>query len=334
MRRLVLLTVVALGLSPGTWVRTPNAASTDERPILSITPLSLPPIEMARRDLQVAGAWVLSSANRHFGGYSALAALPDGSLLAVSDRGRRLRFTPPGRPGHEPRFDYLGAVRPGAKASVDSEGVTYDPASGRLWVAYENRNMIVRYDARFRREAAARPAAMRDWPSNAGPETIVRLADGRFVVLAEGSPRWFAADSPALLFPSDPADGAVPERFRFEPPDGYRPVDAAPLPDGRVLILLRRVHWTLPPFFTGKLMIADPAAIRPGERWRGELVADLARPLPTDNYEGLAIEPGRHGGATVWLISDDNTSAFQRTLLLKLTWRPNAKTRRVSRASS
>ena len=331
MRRLVPLTIVALGLAPGTWVRTPQAVFTDERPILSATLLPLP--NLGRGDLRVAGAWVLSSGNRHFGGYSALAVLPDGSLLAVSDRGRRLRFTPPGRPGRLVDFAYLGPERPAAKAGADSEALTVDPASGRLWVAYENRNRIVRYDAGFRPEGSVRPAAMRDWPSNSGPEAIVRLADRRFVVLAEGSPRSSDEDSPALLFPSDPVQGAVPVRFRFRPPDGYRPVDAAQLPDGRVMILLRQVHWALPPRFTGKLMIADPAAIRAGERWRAAPLADLAEPLPTDNYEGLAVEPGEDGGVILWLISDDNKSAFQRTLLLKLVWRPNAKTRGRARAS-
>lgn len=332
MRRLVLLTMVALGLAPGTWVRTPRPVSTDERPILSATPLPLP--DMGRSDLRVAGAWVLSSGNRHFGGYSALAALPDGSLLAVSDRGRRLRFTPPDRPGYLVEFDYLGPAPSGAKSGADSEALTFDLASGHLWAAYENRNRIVRYDARFRPEASVRPAAMRDWPSNSGPEAIARLADGRFVVLAEGSPDSFDADFPALLFPSDPVEGAAPEGFRFKPADGYRPVDAARLPDGRVLILLRQVHWALPPTFSGKLMVADPATLRPGERWRAEPVADLAEPLPTDNYEGLAVEQGPDDAVILWLISDDNTSAFQRTLLLKLIWRPNAKTRGSARASS
>jgi hypothetical protein len=332
MRRLAPLTIVALGLAPGTWVRTPPTQFADERPLLLSTPLPLP--DLGRSDLRVAGAWALSSTNHHFGGYSALAVLPDGNVLAVSDRGRRLGFTPPDRPGHVVSFDYLGTARSGAKAGVDSEALTFDPASGRLWVAYENRNMIVRYDARFRREAAVRPAAMHDWPLNSGPEAMVRLADGRFVVLAEGSPDWFDSDFPALLFPSDPVHGAAPERFRFKPPRGYRPVDAAALPDGRVLILLRRVHWTLPPGFTGKLMIADPATIRPRERWRAEPVADLAEPLPTDNFEGLAVEPGPQGSVILWLISDDNTSAFQRTLLLKLIWRPDAKTRGITRASS
>jgi hypothetical protein len=334
MRRLVLLTVVALGLAPGTWIRTTHGASTDERQILSITPLPLPPRQVGRSDLRTAGAWVLESPNRHFGGYSALAILPDGNLLAVSDRGRRLSFTPPDRPGQLVDFDYLGAIRSTSKSSVDSEGITLDPAGGRLWASYENRNAIVRYDSRLHREAAIRPSAMRDWPSNSGPEAITRLADGRFLVLAEGSPGWFDADFPALLFPSDPVNGAAPEQFRFKLPEGYRPVDAAQLPDGRVLILLRQVHWQLPPAFTGKLMIADPATIRPGKRWQAERLADLAEPLPMDNYEGLAVQSGENGSAIVWLISDDNTSAFQRTLLLKLIWRPNTKTRGTGRASS
>ena len=37
-----------------------------------------------------------------------------------------------------------------------------------------------------------------------------------------------------------------PLRFGFVPASGYRPVDAATMPDGRVMILLRRVRWWLP----------------------------------------------------------------------------------------
>ena len=101
----------------------------------------------------------------------------------------------------------------------------------------------------------------------------------------------------------------------------------APLPGGRVLILLRTVYWRLPPRFEGKLVIADPARIRQGKRWSGEVVADLAEPLPVDNYEGLAVEPANDGSAVVWLISDDNTARFQRTLLLKLEWPDNETAR-------
>ena len=56
-----------------------------------------------------------------------------------------------------------------------------------------------------------------------------------------------------------------------------------------------------------------------------------------DNYEGLAVAPGPDGALVLWLISDDNKATFQRTLLLKLLWRPsdsNEKARELPRAPS
>jgi hypothetical protein len=104
------------------------------------------------------------------------------------------------------------------------------------------------------------------------------------------------------------------------------------LPDGRALILLRKVLWGIPPHFAGKLMLADPATIRAGKAWRAEPLADLASPLPSDNFEGLAVAPAGDGGTTLWLISDDNDSIAQRTLLLRLRWPANAKARGNLRA--
>ena len=126
--------------------------------------------------------------------------------------------------------------------------------------------------------------------------------------------------------------GAEPTAFRLVSPPGYRPVDIAQLPDGRALILLRKVVWGIPPGFAGKLMLADPATIRAGEVWRTEPLADLVAPLPSDNYEGLAVASDGRGGIVLWLISDDNDSIAQRTVLLKLRWPANAKARGNLRA--
>jgi hypothetical protein len=47
---------------------------------------------------------------------------------------------------------------------------------------------------------------------------------------------------------------------------------------------------------------------------------ELAKPLTVDNFEGLAAVR-RPGGATrFYLLSDDNASAGQRTLLLAFEW--------------
>jgi len=49
---------------------------------------------------------------------------------------------------------------------------------------------------------------------------------------------------------------------------------------------------------------------------RGREIARLETPLVHDNIEGVAVT--REGGrTTIWLVSDDNQSMMQRTLLLK-----------------
>jgi len=333
MGRLFLLLIVALGLAPGTWWRTANdGLEADNRQILLIEPLCFPQARLG--EVEVAGLWHLNSPNRHFSGYSSLLVMEDETLLALTDLGRMLRLAPPGAARPIVKLGFFASREEGDKRVLDLEAATSDPVSGQIWAAYENTNQIERYDAHLVPTGHAHPPQMRGWPSNTGPEAIVRLADGRFVVLSEGSPGWFAADLPALLFPGDPVEGAKPAPFRFRPPEGYRPVDAALLPDGRVLILLRRMIFGLPPGFEGRLVLADPAEIRAGERWSGRSIAHLAEPVPMDNYEGLAVDQGDDDRLVLWLISDDNEATFQRTLLLKLLWRPNEKARETSRAPS
>jgi hypothetical protein len=328
MRRLLALLLVALGLAPGTWWRSPPPPASD-RQAVTVTPL----VGMGAKlgPLELAGAWQLRSAHRHFGSYSALVVLDDGTLLAASDRGRMVRFAPPGGARFPARLDFFAGRDEPDKRKVDLEALTRDQASGRIWAAYEITNRIERFDRALRSATTVSPEAMAGWRSRFGAEAMVRLDDGRFIVLAEGSARWFGAAMPGLLFPSDPVAGAAPVAFSFVAPGDFRPVDLAQLPDGRVLILLRRVDLGFPPAFSGKLVRADPATIRAGKPWRAELVADLAPPLPTDNYEGLAVEPDGRGGAVLWLISDDNQMALQRTLLLKLIWPGNAKARGITR---
>ncbi len=180
-----------------------------------------------------------------------------------------LRFAPPGAPARPPQLGFFAGRREQDKALVDLESLSRDPASGRVWAGYEGRNEIARFDAALRGAASVRPEAMRNWGVNTGPEAMVRLRDGRFIVIAEASPRWLAVSMPALLFPGDPVDGVAPATFRFVPPEDFRPVDMAQLPDGRVLILLRKVDWGVPPGFSGRLVVADPAQIEHGAWWRG-----------------------------------------------------------------
>lgn len=318
--RLALLSMVALGLAPGLWLRGPGPTD-NQRPILGSEPL--PVIKRRSGEVVIEGVWHLTSPNSHFGSYSGLTAMPDGTLLSISDKGRWLRFTPPGRTGPPPRFGVIGGEVDFDKRAVDAEALTVSPDGQTLWVAYEGANTIDRHGPDIIAAERAEPAQMARWSGNRGPEAMARLADGRFIVLGEGSPDWLGEGYPGLLFPGDPVAESEALAFGFVPPKPYRATDMATLPDGRVLILLRSIEGVIPPRFSAKLVVADPAAIRAGEAWRGTEIATFDLTFPTDNFEGVAVEPGEGGALTLWMISDDNGAALQRTLLYRLRWTPD-----------
>lgn len=320
-RRLALLAVVAIGLAPGTFVRTP-APVHDDRQILALEPIEVEPA--TRGEVTIEGLWELSSPNSNFGSYSGLVALSRNELLAVGDAGGWLRFTPPDSLGSPPRFGALRKANLRSKSAVDAEAVDYDPATGQAWVAYEVTNLIERSGLDFEDVKSVQPKAMSAWPITSGPESMARLSDGRFIVIGEGSPDWLGAGYPGLLFAGDPVDGAEVLRFGFAPPDGFRATDMATLPDGRVLILMRKIEGIFPPAFSTTIAVADPSTIKEGEVWQAREIATLGTDLPHDNFEGIAAVARADGSFTLWIISDDNGAALQESLLYKLHWVPTA----------
>ena len=324
LRRLILILAVALLLAPGTWLRSPPAPR-DASQSVRLIRLAVPMQPVG--DMQLQALWKLTSANSSFGGFSALLLLDDGQFLAASDSGAQALFPRPllrggVARGADVRISEFSGRQAVDKARVDVESLTRDPVTGRIWAGYEAQNAIVRLDRTMRTAQWSRPPQMQHWRMNAGPEALVRLRDGRFIVLEEGAAFFRGPDTGALLFPGDPVAGARAVPFRFAPPDGFRPVDMAQVPDGRVLILLRAVDARLPPHFHSAVVVADPAAIRAGQQWRGRIIARINDPLPTDNFEGVAVRPLADGTVQVWLISDDNFGRFQRTYLMALRWRP------------
>lgn len=310
---------VVIGLAPTVWFRSPIPEANYDQ-ALTITPLSVAPQSVG--EAKLTGAWVLSSPNSIFGSYSALLIEPDDRFLAASDAGQLLRFPKPGVEG-KIRIETFAGRTERRKKFIDIESLTRDPETGIIWVGFEGMNAIERFNPALTESTRAEPAQMAQWSSNSGPESMVRLEDGRFVVLSEGYNDWGAVGFPGLLFPSDPVEGAEALEFTFAAPKGYRPVDMVQIPDGRALILVRAVHFGLPPYFTSKIVLADLADIAEGEVWSGEVIAEIAPPLPSDNMEGLAFEEGAEGALMLWVISDDNGATLQRTLLLRLEWNPD-----------
>ena len=261
----------------------------------------------------------MSSRDGAFGGFSSLSVAGDRFTL-LSDGGNIVRFRlDAGFRVSEPWFGDLpaGPGRGWDKSDRDSESMAVDPASGRVWVGFERANQIWRYSPGLALPAArAAPPAMAGWMDNGGAESMVRLHDGRFLVIAETDVRPGTGGARnALLFAGDPV--ARPDMgvgFGYLPPPGYDPSDAVELPDGRVIVLNRKL--AMPLAWSAILTLIDRRAMTQGAIVRGREIARLAPPLTVDNFEGLAVT--REGGATIlWIVSDDNLFLLQRTLLLK-----------------
>ena len=265
--------------------------------------------------LEPVGAMTLSSGDTAWGGFSAI-ALHRGRAILLSDGGNVASFVIRAGRIEQARGTVL-PDGPGAgweRWDRDSESLAFDPVRGTSWIGYENHNQIWRYGPGFTRaERKARPTAMKPWVNNQGAESLVRLRDGRFIVIAERRPK--RRTRHALLFSGDPTiPGTRVAPFRIQPPDRYDPSDAVELPDGDLLVLTRRFQY---PFrFTAKLVRIPRAAIRPGAEARGTVIATLAPPVMGENCEGIAIT--REGGHTmVWIVTDNDLMPWRPTYLMK-----------------
>lgn len=315
LKRLFVLTLALMPVSSGSRLAVEKITPHDIH--IRAIPLIEPKIELAP-ELKFIRGWALTSKDENFGGLSAL--LTDGMhFTSVSDSGLIVRWTMSASGSISgARVDPLpkGCAADNFKTNRDSESITRDPVSGDYWIGLEWRNAICRTDAiLLNAKVVANPLQMRRWERTTGPESMVRLADGRFLVIEE-RPTDGKFSGPALLFTGDPTlPGAKAQKLVYNlPADYFRPTDAAELPDGRLLIMHRNFK---PPFrFRGKLAILDPVPARPVKPLKGRIIASFDEKGLTDNFEGVAISQTA-GHTYVWIVSDDNYLWLQQTYLLQ-----------------
>ena len=313
MRRLLLAALIflAVGPVPGALIRYPQEDLTQRA---AARPLIFAPDEGG--GMRFVRGWHLVSPHSRFGGFSAIARTAPGQFLLIGDNGHSTRLS----------LDSRGAVaavrvralptidgRPARKAAADTEAMVIDAASGKVWVALEGVNAIWRLDSGLSQIESRCNLPGPRWPTNRGPEAMARLADGRTVVFSED-----ADDDPrgraALIYSGDPAaPGPAPVRFFYDSAGRGLVSDAAALPDGRILLVHRRLGFN--PVFTTIVAIIDPADITEGAVVRARTIGRVPRPL-AENYEGAAIAVER-GRTWLWLVADDNFNVWQRSLLLQ-----------------
>ncbi|PWC86990.1 hypothetical protein TSH100_11465 [Azospirillum sp. TSH100] len=298
------------------------------------------PDKLAVGPLRFLGGLDISGGER-VGGLSGLWVDPAGDrFVAIGDTGLvvdgRLRTDADGRlTGLSEVHARPLTVEEGTshrKRRTDAEDLTRLPDGGWL-VSLERDHRILRYKAGERGPEGIPtpiplPPGMDSTPENGGLESLTLLSDGRLLTIEEGEEdgrqerrAWITKLGNTK---ADPAGGGVPhsaadwQPFTYRTAPRYRPTSVAPLPDGGVLVLERRV--SLLGGWSSRLVRVAARQLTAGSVAGavvdGEELGRLEAPLVNDNFEGIATRPGPAGETLVYLISDNNFSSLQRTYLL------------------
>lgn len=316
----------------------PSTADLKTGPI-TIEAAPLPDFDRLKRDetrfgkLAYRGGLVLTSPSEYFGGWSGLVLDPDGKgFFSVSDAGiwmsGKLTYGDKGQPAG------MEGVRIGAiqskdgdplsrKSDRDSEGLALfkgSAESGSAYISFERKHRISRFDIIGGELSPAKgkvslPKSARNMHSNGGFEAIAVLRggpnQGKLVAFSE-TMRDSRGNSVGWIW-----EGKKRPRKFFMTNDGdYDVTDAAPLPDGGLLVLERRFR-----FSEGvrmRLRLISARQLRPGAVIDADILVAADGRSEIDNMEGLATHVGAGGETIVTMISDDNYNrGLQRTVLLQ-----------------
>lgn len=279
--------------------------------------------------LQFRSGLVLSSGHPRFGGFSGLARLNGGrDLVGVTDRGYWLTAKVASSGGKLAGLEEaeMAAILGGSGRPLTRSGL-YDTESlciheGTAYVGIERKHEIARFDwARDGVEARARPVPVprefKRLPRNRGLEALgvmpVGPLKGALIAIAERSGKEDEPTLGAIL------GGPQPGLFKLARHDGYDITDLAFLPSGDMLVLER---WYQPLRGVGmRIRRIAGRDIWPGALIDGQRLIEADLGFEIDNMEGLSVhlEAGR---TVLTLISDDNFSFLQRTVLLEFELLP------------
>ena len=218
----------------------------------------------------------------------------------------------------------------------DAEEIVELPGRGFL-VSFEGHHRLALYAGPAAGEAPAPIGPMEPLPFpeaieaadvNHGIEAIARLRDGRLLIFSEELRN---VDGEILAWVGDPGqngpgqngpgqngpgqDGWQALRLPARQ-DDFMPTGAVSLPTGDVVLLER--SYSREKGVKIRLSLIALADIVAGARLAPRQLALLRPPITVDNMEAVAAHRGPAGETLIYLLSDDNFSDKQRTLLLQL----------------
>lgn len=326
---LVLTSIAASAqLLPQTPAEPPAKIEIKAKPIEAFDPRE--PLKKQFGPLLFRGGLELSSPHKQFGGLSGIRVSTDGKFLAVTDKAHWLRG----------RIVYRGDVPVGiTEAEVapmlysdgrpitvrgwyDTEALAED-GTGTVYVALERVHRILRFDY-GKRGLLARsalvpvPSEMAKLVSNRGVECLAVAPKGSpiagaLIAIAERSLDASKNTRGFLI------GGPKPGLFAVKLSDEFDVVDCAVTPNFDLLILERHFSWRRG--IAMRMRRVALSEIVPGAVLEGAILISADMGFQIDNMEGLSVHKAANGDTVLTLVSDDNFSIIQRTILLQFTLR-------------
>lgn len=278
--------------------------------------------------LEFRSGLVLTSPFKGFGGLSALRLDKKGEqFIGLSDKGDW--FT--GRLVYKGRnlsgladvtsAPMLGSdgKRIAARGWFDTESLAFD--GSHAYVGIERVNQILRFDfskggIRSRGEPIAVPPEVSKLPFNKGIESLVFVPKGQLLAgtLIAISERGLDASGNILGFL---IGGPSPGQFSVTRTKDFDISDAMLLPSGDMLFLERK--FSVLKGVGIRIRRAPIASIRPDALIDPATIFEVDLAYEIDNMEGIDAHITEDGETVLTMISDDNFSMIQRTLLLQFT---------------
>lgn len=343
------LQFTAAGLSPLAWPGIAWAQLATERPPKPLVPdpnpatapvsievnaRPLPSFDSRDRShirfgkLEYRSGLVLTSRFPGFGGLSGLRLDAKGErFISISDKGNwftgRILYRGRAMTGLD---DVEAAPMLGpdgrpitARGWFDSESIALDGPF--VYIGLERVNQVLRFDfsqgfTRARGEIFAMPAAVRRLPFNRGLEALVMVPQGMKLAgtLIAISERGLDAQGNLLAFL---VGGPTPGSFGVRRTDGFDVSDAVLLPAGELLLLERK--FSLVDGVGIRIRRIPLTAMAPGAVVDGPSIFEADLSAEIDNMEGIDAHVTPEGDTVLTMVSDDNFSPIQRTLLLQFT---------------
>ncbi len=307
-------------------VTAPVAIAVKARPIASFDPRDRSHVRFG--SLEYRSGLVLTSSFPGFGGLSGIRLDATGErFIALSDKGSwftgRILYSGNAMVGLDDveAAPMLGADgRPiSARGWYDSESIALDGSF--VYVGLERVNQVLRFDfsngfTRARGEVVPMPPAVKKLPNNKGLEALVFVPKGLPLAgtLIAMSERGLDGDGNLIAFL---VGGPSPGQFSIRRSDNFDISDAVLLPSADLLVLERK--FSLLSGVGIRIRRIPLAAIAPGVLVDGPAIfnADLGQEI--DNMEGIDAHVTAEGDTVLTMVSDDNFSLIQRTLLLQFT---------------